>query len=129
MRGLPPGWQLPLTLSSRAVSTMLREKMLPNSKRQRRWLPYAAIALALTAVSIAIIYSHQRLSIDPRQVALPADGAEHAAFRIRLPWPSGNVTQDTTGSPSLRLLESEPAVIEGILQAPVNPGHAQLHLL
>ena len=78
---------------------------------------------------IAIIYTRQRLIIDPDHVTLPADGAEHLAFRIRLPWPGGTVTQETDQAPNLRLLESNNAVIEGILQAPVNPGHAQLHLL
>src|SRR5271167_554150 len=53
---------IPSAAEGPAVSTMLREKILPNSKRQWRWLPSAAIALA--AVSIAIIYSHQRLGID-----------------------------------------------------------------
>jgi len=91
--------------------------------RHGKWLA----VLALTGAGIAIIYSRQRLTIEPDQVALPADGAEHPAFRIRLPWPSGTVTQDTNESPSLRLLGH--SVIEGMLQAPVNPGHSQLHLL
>ncbi len=89
-------------------------------------LRYAAVALALMGACAAIIYTRQRLSIDPQQVTLPADGAEHAAFRIRLP--GGTVTQDTNQSPTLRLVESN-QVIEGMLQAPVNPGHSQLQLL
>jgi hypothetical protein len=68
-----------------AVSAMLREITPPDSKPRSRWLACAAITLALIGVGIAIIYSRQRLSIDPRQVTLPADGAEHPAFRIRLP--------------------------------------------
>jgi len=111
------------------VSTMLRENTPPDLKRQRSWLSYTAIAFALLGASIAITYRHQRPSIDPQQVTLPADGAEHPVFRIRLPWPSSTVTQDTNNSPTLRLLESEPSVIEATLQSPVNPGHAQLHLL
>ncbi len=107
------------------MSTMLREKMPPGLKRRSKWLAYAAITLAC----IAIIYIRQRLTIDPKQVTLPADGAEHLAFRIRQRWPGGTVTQGTNESPNLRLLESNNALIEGILQAPVNPGHAQLHLL
>ena len=63
------------------MSTMLREKMPPGLKRQSKWLAYAAITLAC----IAIIYTRQRLTIDPKQVTLPADGAEHLAFRIRQP--------------------------------------------
>src|SRR6202044_222595 len=59
----------------------------------------------------------------------PADGAGPPAFRIRRPWPNGTVTQETNQAPNLRLLEAKNAVIEAILQAPVNPGHAQLHLL
>jgi uncharacterized protein len=110
------------------VSAMLREKMLPNLKLQNKWLLYAAVVLTLIGVCIAIRYTRQRLSIDPVQVTLPADGAEHPAFRIRLPGPSGTVTQDTNQTPTLRLLESEPAVIEVMLQSPVNPGQLQLHL-
>jgi uncharacterized protein YfaT (DUF1175 family) len=108
---------------------MLREKMPPDLKRRSKWSAYAAIALALMSACIAIIYSRQRLSVDPQQVTLPADGAEHRAFRVRLPWPSGTVTQGTNESPTLRLLESGHSVIEGMLQVPVNPGHSQLHLL
>jgi uncharacterized protein len=107
---------------------MLRENTPPGLKRRSKWLAYAAVALALMGCCIGFIYSRQRLSIDPQQLTLPADGAEHPAFRIRLPWPSGTVTQDPNQAPSLRLLESKDALIEGMLQAPVNPGHAQLHL-
>jgi uncharacterized protein len=107
------------------VSTMLRENPPPALKRQSKWLAYAAVTLM--CVSITVLYSRQRLSIDPRQVTLAADGAEHIAFRIRLPWPGGTVTQDTNQLPTLRL-ESSNALIEGMLQSPVNPGHAQLNL-
>jgi uncharacterized protein YfaT (DUF1175 family) len=107
---------------------MLRENLPPDLKRQSKWLAYAAVTLALIGACIAIIYTHQRLSIDPQQVTLPADGAEHAAFRIRLPWPRGTFTQHTNDSPTPRLLESEHAIIEAMLQSPVNPGHVQLHL-
>jgi uncharacterized protein len=107
---------------------MLREKMLPNLKRKRRWMAHAAIALALIGASIAITYNRQRPSIDPQQLTLPADGAEHPAFHIRLPWPTGTVTQDTSQSPALRLLESDHGIIEATLRSPVNPGQAQFHL-
>jgi uncharacterized protein YfaT (DUF1175 family) len=93
-------------------------------KRKSRSL----IAFALIWACIAFLYGRQRLRIEPPQVRLPADGAEHVAFRVRLPWPSGNVTQDTNQTTFLRLLQSEHAVVEGILQSPVNPGHTQLHL-
>ena len=106
------------------MSTMLRENTPPDLKRRGRWFAVPA----LIGVCMAIIYSRQRLSIEPPQVTLPADGAEHTAFRIRLPWPYGKVTQETDESPTLRLLEAEHSVREAILQAPVNPGHAQLHL-
>ena len=105
---------------------MLREKMPPNLK-EKRWLPYTALAVALIGASI-IIYTRPRPSIDPKQLTLPADGAEHSAFRIRLPWPSGTVTQDTNNSPKLRLLESDNGIIEATLQSPVNPGQTQFHL-
>jgi hypothetical protein len=107
---------------------MLRENTPPDLKQRSKWLAYAAIAFALILACIAFLYSRQRLLIEPDQVTLPADGAEHVAFRVRLPWPGGNVTQDTNQAPTLRLLESEHAVIEGMLQSPVTPGHAQLHL-
>jgi uncharacterized protein len=103
--------------------------MPPGLKRQSKWWMYVAIALALMGAYITIVYTHQRLTIDPDQITLPADGAGHPAFRIRRPWPNGTVTQETNQAPNLRLLEAKNAVIEAILQAPVNPGHAQLHLL
>jgi uncharacterized protein YfaT (DUF1175 family) len=93
------------------------------------------------AVCIAGIWRGERLNIEPHQVTLPADGAEHVAFRIRLPaslLPSwlgldGAVTQETvTPGPGLRLLESrDPSghtILDGLLQSPVTPRHSQLHL-
>jgi uncharacterized protein len=97
-----------------------------------KWL--AAFALVLIAAgTIVYRYHHQRLSIEPGQVVLPADGAEHEAVRIRLPsWSDSNaVTEDASSGPSLRLLEdsSGPAILTAILRSPVNPGHTQLRLL
>jgi hypothetical protein len=105
---------------------MLREKRLPDVKRKRKLLLYAAFALITAA--ILILYTHQRLSIEPHELTLPADGAEHSAFRIRLPWPNSTVTQDANHTPTLHLLESNNAVVEATLQSPVNPGQADLHL-
>ncbi len=110
------------------MSTMLRENTPLDMQRRSNWLAYAAVAFALMGVCIAIIYSRQRLSIDPQQVTLPADGAEHAALRIQLTWPGGTVTQDINQAPTLKLLASEHSVIEAMLQSPVNPGHTQLRL-
>jgi uncharacterized protein len=112
------------------------EKVQADLKQGSKWLAYAALALALMGAGIAIIYSHQRLSIEPQQVTLPADGAEHDAFRIGLSasWPElgGSVTQNTSQGPTLRLLQSKDpsgrTIIDGLLQAPVTPGHSQLHL-
>jgi uncharacterized protein len=97
-----------------------------------KWL--AAFALVLIAAgTIVYRYRHQRLSIEPGQVTLPADGAEHEAFRIRLPpWSDSNaVTQDTSDGLSLRLLQdpSAPTILTGVLRSPVTPGHTQLRLL
>jgi uncharacterized protein YfaT (DUF1175 family) len=97
-----------------------------------KWL--AAFALVLIAAgTIAYRYRHQRLSIEPGQVTLPADGAEHEAFHLRLPsWSgAGAVTQDTSDGLSLRLLQdpSAPTLLGAILRSPVTPGHTQLHLL
>jgi uncharacterized protein YfaT (DUF1175 family) len=101
----------------------------PRSK----WLVVAAVALGLiAAVRVTILYHHQRLNIEPSQVTLPADGAEHEALRIRLPAPGlgGTVTEDTN---RLRLLESkDPAghtLLSGVLRSPVTPGYSQLRLL
>ncbi len=91
----------------------------------------AVFALGLIAAGIAIVYRCQHLDIEPRQVTLPADGAEHDALRVRMPALAfgSTVTEDT----NLRLLESKDpsgrAVLDGVLRAPVTPGHVQLHLL
>ncbi len=102
-------------------------KYADGPKRRSQWWSYVALASALIGACLTIIYTRQRMTIAPQQVTLPADGAEHPAFRIRLPWPSSPVTQDTHQAPTLRLLESN-NVIEAILQSPVNPGQTQLHL-
>jgi uncharacterized protein len=97
-----------------------------------KWL--AAFGLVLIAAgTIVYRYHHQRLSIEPGQVTLPADGAEHEAFHIRLPsWSgAGAVTQETSDGLSLRLLQdpSAPTLLGAILRSPVTPGHTLLHLL
>jgi uncharacterized protein YfaT (DUF1175 family) len=91
----------------------------------------AALALCLAAAVIATIYRNQRLSVEPSQITLPADGAEHSALRIRLPAfaLASTVTEVTSREPSLRLVESSPTLLEGVLLAPVTPGQFQLHLL
>jgi uncharacterized protein len=96
-------------------------------KRKRSWLVDAGITIGVMGAWIAVTYARQRPTVEPQRLILPADGAEHAAFRIRLPWPGGTVTQDTDQAQTLRLLESENAV-EAMLQAPVNPGNGQLRL-
>jgi uncharacterized protein YfaT (DUF1175 family) len=94
----------------------------------------AALALGLSAAAISLLYRNQRLTIIPSQITLPADGAEHEAFRIRrpMPWLAATVTEDAIGGPHLRLLESKDnsgrSVIDGLLQAPVTPAQVQLHL-
>ncbi len=95
------------------------------------WL--AILTLGLVALAF-LTYHHQRLIIDPTQITLSADGAEHDAFRIRVPPSlfSGTVTEDTRGGPKLRLLESKDSsghnVLDGIVQAPVTPSQVELHL-
>jgi hypothetical protein len=84
--------------------------------RRAWWLAFAALTLAAGC-------RRQRPSIEPAQIVLPADGAEHDAFLIRLPW-FGSVTAEDSG---LRLLPKSQA-IDGLIQAPVNPGHVQLRL-
>jgi uncharacterized protein YfaT (DUF1175 family) len=100
--------------------------------KKAKWL--AAFALVLIAAGTLVYrYHHQRLSIEPGQVTLPADGAEHEAFRIRLPpWSDSNaVTEDFSDGPRLRLLQNPSArtILAGILRSPVTPGHTQLRLL
>jgi len=91
------------------------------------WL--GILTLSLVAVAF-LVYRRQRLSIEPSQVTLPADGAEHNALRIRVPqFPfAGTVTEAANRNPRLRVLESRPGFLEGVLRAPVNPGHTDLHL-
>jgi uncharacterized protein YfaT (DUF1175 family) len=111
--------------------------LLRKGKLRGEWLAYAVLAVGLMVAGVAIIYSQQRLSIDPLQVTLAADGREHDALRIRLPSSplnlGGNVTEATGQGQSVRLLESkDPAgrtVIDALLQAPVTPGQSQLYLL
>jgi uncharacterized protein YfaT (DUF1175 family) len=99
----------------------------------KRGYPRAVLLgiLTLTLVAVAfLVYRRQRLSIEPSQVTLPADGAEHNALRIGLPQSpfTDTVTEATNGSPKLRLLESRSGTLEGMLLAPVTPGHTELHL-
>jgi uncharacterized protein len=100
------------------------------------WL--GILILSLVAVAL-LVYRRQRLSIEPSQVTLPADGAEHDALRIGFPgfwfdgswsggfWFGGTVREDLN-APKLRLLDSRRGILEGVLLAPVNPGHTDLHL-
>ena len=89
---------------------------------------YPAIALAAIALCTAFIYRGEHLNLEPHEVTLPADGAEHTAFRIRLPksWLGGTVTEEMP-QPRLRLMQAG-NIIDGLLQAPVTPGHLLLHL-
>ncbi|MGB8538417.1 MAG: DUF1175 family protein [Acidobacteriaceae bacterium] len=86
--------------------------------------------LTLTLVAVAfLVYRTQRLAIEPAQVTLPADGAEHNSLRINFPrsWFRDTVSENLN-APKLRLLESRRGTLEGVLLAPVNPGHTDLHL-
>jgi uncharacterized protein YfaT (DUF1175 family) len=92
------------------------------------WLP--GVVLALVFAGFATVYLHQRPSIEPNQIMLPADGAEHQALRIHLPALNfGSTVTEVTG---LRLLDSKDSsgrsILEGVLRSPVTPGHSQLHL-
>jgi uncharacterized protein YfaT (DUF1175 family) len=104
-------------------SWLSRGPLLAHGNRARlqraKHLLFAASALILLAGC-----RQHRPSIEPAQIILPADGAEHDAFRIHLPW-LGSVTTETSG---LRLLASKGGTVDGLLRAPVNPGNVQLHL-
>ena len=111
---------------------------LSEPSRRAKWLAGMALALGLIAASMGVIYCRQRLIVEPTQITLPADGAEHDALRIRAPaswltswiYPGGPVTEETS---RLHLLASKDSsgrtVLNGVVLAPVNPGHMQLNLL
>jgi hypothetical protein len=91
-----------------------------QATRRVTWL---SSAIAILLLAAALIYHQQHLTIEPRQLTLPADGAEHPALLIHLPLFAGAVT-----SPNLRLVNSQPRVLEALIQSPVTPGHTQVHL-
>jgi hypothetical protein len=95
---------------------------------RRNTLLIVAALGSIAAAGVNILYRHQRLIIDPGQVTLPADGAEHEALSVRVP--GGTVTEDTN---RMRLLESKDSaghtILTGVLRSPVTPIHIQLHLL
>jgi uncharacterized protein YfaT (DUF1175 family) len=96
--------------------------------RRAAWIP--GVVLALVLLGLAAPYLQQHPTIEPAQIALPADGAEHEALRIHLPALNfGSTVTEVTG---LRLLDSRDSsgrtILEGVLRSPVTPGHAQLHL-
>jgi uncharacterized protein len=97
--------------------------LLGHATRAGLW---RARRLVLAAAALILLAGCRQLrpGVEPAQINLPADGAEHDAFRIRLPW-FGGVTAETSG---LRLPESKNGTVDGLLLAPVNPGHVQLHL-
>jgi uncharacterized protein YfaT (DUF1175 family) len=96
------------------------------------WLGVLALSLVAGAF---LVYRKQPLSIEPSQVTLPADGAEHNALRIGFPgswFPGssfGGTVSENVNAPKLRLLESSRGILEGVLLAPVNPGRTELHLV
>jgi uncharacterized protein len=80
-----------------------------------RFLISTICLLALAAVAL-VFYRRQAPQVEPKQITLPADGAEHAALHFQ-----NSITQ--TSGPTLRLLEHE-----GLLTSPVNPGRTQIVL-
>ena len=90
------------------------------------WL--GTLTLILVAIGYGGLYHQQRLSIEPAQVTLPADGAEHHVLRIRVSRFAGAVSQAANESPHLRLLASPGGILEGVLLAPVNPGQTDLRI-
>jgi uncharacterized protein len=71
--------------------------------------------LALAALAL-ILYRQTTPQVEPKQITLPADGAEHPALQLR--------TQlRQTAGPTLRILDNQ-----GLLISPVNPGHTQIVL-
>ena len=78
--------------------------------------------LALILVTlVALLYTRQRLILEPAQVFLPADGAQHRALTIRLPW----FNFDPVAVGELGRIQGQ----EVFVLSPVNPGHARIDLL
>jgi uncharacterized protein len=129
--------RLPRLAVGRAVGSSVQ---MEDATKMRfpRAIGLGILTLSLVAVGF-LFYRRQRLSIEPSQITLPADGAEHNALRIGFPgfwfggswvggiWFGGTVSENGN-TPKLRLLESRPGLLEGVLLAPVNPGHTDLHL-
>ncbi|MGC2399989.1 MAG: DUF1175 family protein [Acidobacteriaceae bacterium] len=104
-----------------------------------RW-PWRPILLVGSLAAIVLlagflaIFSRQRLVIEPTQITLPADGAEHQALHLRplVSWlaSAGSVTQEA--GPKLRLLQTRDSrgrtVWQGLLVSPVTTGRTQLRL-
>ena len=111
---------------------------MPKRVRSVQWLLIVAAAPGLTGVILAVRYHRERLAIEPRHITLQADGAEHEAFRVRLPdahlplwlYPDQTVTVDTTENQGARLLEdaNDPSLWQGLVKAPVTPGASRLNL-
>ncbi len=90
------------------MSTVLRENTPPNLNQRKRWLRLRGHRHRPgRAPCIAITYTRQRPSIDPQQLTLPADGAEHPHSASGCLGPAVPLLEDTNNSPNVRLLESD----------------------
>jgi uncharacterized protein len=96
---------------------------MPLSRSIRLASTVAVAALILLAVALCHL---QRLSVEPGQITLPADGAEHRALHIRVPL--GGTLNPDSKNPLLRLLQTNRSTYEGLVRSPVNPGQTQLKL-
>jgi uncharacterized protein len=87
------------------------------------WLLPAVLIIAI----LFVLYHHQRPTLEPRTITLPADGAEHNALLIHLPTLS--LSGSLTAEPGIRLLQTkDPSQQNALIQSPVNPGSGELHL-
>jgi uncharacterized protein len=98
---------------------------MPLSRSMRVVMTAAMAAIVLGALAVGV-YRHQRLDVEPGRMTLPADGAEHAAFEIRLPV-GGTGAPEATGT-RFRLLEESHSRYEGLVVSPVSPGQTQIKL-
>src|ERR1700712_841379 len=106
--------------------TQARTRLARPTSFSRRLL-WALSVLGLLIACGALLDYRQPWHVAPQNVTLPADGAEHVAFHIRLPASLASGQPELTGpdkGPPLRLLQdaSDRRSWYGLVQAPVTPG-------
>jgi len=94
-----------------------------------RWWPFVAGLVVLGLAAAMQLRSRQRLLIFPSNLTLPADGAEHQAFRVTFA-PSGRIAPTDLalhGIDGKIIADGERALVVKV-HAPVAPGEAHVQL-